>query len=214
VTADRRLQVGGWAALLVAILLPLQFVVNRMALDSSDAPRIVALSALSLALNLALLGAAFGLDGLFRSIAPGQASRVLVVGLTGAALDLGLFVGSWIAFVAVVAGDGSGPGPDALGWLLLLSSLLVGLWFFLGAAIVTAGGNGLARIGWSGMVGGGAMILATVAIVLRFGGATAGAPDELSLRDWFHLIGLFVVLYLIRTWRYVVGGRLPAPGIL
>ena len=210
-TADRKLQIGGWAALLVAILAPLEFVAVRVWPVTSEAPLIAALVALSSALGLALLVAAIGLDGLFRSIAPGQASRVLAIGIAGATLDLGLSAGSWIA---ALAADPSGSRVAATVWLGLLSGLLVGLWFFLGGAVVMAGGHGLARIGWSGMVGGGAMILAAVAVATRFGTATAGGPDELSLRDWLHLIGLFVVLYLVRTWRYVVGGRLPAPGIL
>jgi hypothetical protein len=213
VTADRRLQAGGWAALLVAILAPLQFVVVRVWPGTTQTAFVVGLLALEFALDLGLLVAAIGLDGLFRPIAPVQASRVRAAGIVGAALALGLMVGDWIAVLAAMVGDGSGPSVVALGWLLPLSSLLTGLWFFLGGTIVMAGG-GLARIGWSGMVGGGAMILATVAVGLRLGSATGGAPDELSLRDWFHLIGLFVVIYLVRIWRYVVGGRLPAPGIL
>jgi hypothetical protein len=214
VTADRRLQAGGWAALLVAILLPLDFVAARVWPVTSEPAVAAGLVALASLASLATLVAAIGLDGIFRSIAPGQASRVLAVGLVGAVLWLGLFVGSWVSVLADVAGAGSGPSVGAIGWLLPLANVLVALWFFLGGAIVMAGGGGLARIGWSGMVGGGAMILASVSSALGLGGATGGAPDELPIRDWFHLIGLFVVLYLIRTWRYVVGGRLPAPGIL
>jgi hypothetical protein len=203
VTADRRLQIGGWAALLVAILLPLDFVAIRLWPVSPDgaANAAVAVAVLRLVLDVALLVAVVGLDGLFRSIAPGQASRVLAIGLVGAVLG-------------VVAGQSSGQIVGPIGWLALLSGVLIGLWFFLGGAILMSGGRGLARIGWSGMIGGGAMILASVSSALGLGGATGGAPDELPIRDWFHLIGLLVVIYLVRTWRYVVGGRLPAPGIL
>jgi hypothetical protein len=211
VTADRRLQAGGWAALLVAILLPLEFVVGHLWPIVPDRAGIVALLALSTALTLATLVAVVGLDRMFRSIDAGQATRVLVAGVAGVTLDLGLTAGSWIT---AVSGAGSGPSAVAIVWLGLVSSVLVGLWFVLGGAIVMSGSRELARVGWSGMIGGVAIILAAVAVATRLGGSTAGAPDELSLRDWFQLIGLFVVLYLIRTWRYVVGGRLPAPGIL
>jgi hypothetical protein len=211
VTADRRLQAGGWAALLVAILLPLEFIVGHVWPIVPDGAGIVALLALSTAVTLATLVAVVGLDRMFRSIEAGQATRVLVVGVAGVMLDLGLTAGSWIT---VLSGGGSGPNAVVIAWLGLLSSGLVGLWFVLGGAVVMAGSHELARIGWSGMIGGVAIILAAFAVATRFGGGTAGGPDELSLRDWFQLIGLFVVLYLIRTWRYVVAGRLPAPGIL
>ena len=200
-TADRRLQIGGWAALLVAMLLPLDFVAVRLWPVTSEPAGVAGLVALASLASVATLVAATGLDGLFRSIAPGQASRVLAIGLVGAVLG-------------VVAGESSGQIVGPIGWLALLSGVLIGLWFFLGGAILMSGGRGLARIGWSGMIGGGAMILASVSSALGLGGATGGAPDELPIRDWFHLIGLLVVIYLVRTWRYVVGGRLPAPGIL
>jgi hypothetical protein len=212
VTADRRLQAGGWAALLVAILLPLEFVAARLWPATSDDAVIGTQLALSTALLLCTLAAVVGLDGWFRALAPGQATRVLLVGVIGVALALGLSAGPVLA-IAGFTGLTASTLPTFV-WLLALSSLLIGLWFFLGGAIVMAGGGGLVRIGWSGMIGGAAMILAAFAVATRFGSSTAGGPDELSLRDWFHLIGLFVVLYLIRTWRYVVGGRLPAPGIL
>ncbi len=210
-TVDRRLQVGGWAALLVAIMAPLQFIVVRVWPDSSEAAVIVAVLALFVALDLALLVAAIGLDGLFRPIAPVQASRVRAAGVVGAIVDLGLIAWSWIA---APAGDPSGAGRPAMIWLGPVAGVVVGLWFFLGGAIVMAGGRELARIGWPGMIGGGAMILVAITVALHFGTATGRGPDELSLRDWLGLIGLFVVLYLVRIWRYVVGGRLPAPGIL
>jgi hypothetical protein len=209
VTADRRLQAGGWAALLVAILLPLEFVAARIWPLTSEPSVVAGLGALSSIASVATLAAAIGLDGLLRSIAPRQASRVLAIAIVGAGLDLSLVAGSW-----VIAGDRPGSGSGAIVWLELVAGVMVGLWFFLGGAIVMSGSRELARIGWSGMIGGAAMILAAIAVATRLGGSTAGGSDELSLRDWFHLIGLFVVLYLIRTWRYVVGGRLPAPGIL
>jgi hypothetical protein len=210
VTADRRLQAGGWAALLVAILLPLEFVVGHLWPFVPDRTGVLALLALSTAATLATLVAVIGLDRLFRSIAADQAARVRVVGVAGVALDLGLSAASWFT----VFSGGSGPSAVVISWLGLLSSVLVGLWFVLGGAVVMAASRELARIGWSGMIGGVAIILAAVAVATRFGASTAGGADELSLRDWFQLVGLFVVLYLIRTWRYVVGGRLPAPGIL
>jgi hypothetical protein len=209
VTADRRLQVGGWAALFVAILLPFQFIAVRIWPITSEPSVVAGLVTLSSLASLATLGAAIGLHGVVRSIAPGQASRVLAFAIVGAGLDLGLVAGSW-----VVAGDRPGSGSGAIVGLELVADILVGLWFFVGGAVVMAGDRDLARIGWSGMIGGAAMILATFAVATRFGGSTAGGPDELPIRDWFHLLGLFVVLYLVRIWRYVVGGRLPAPGIL
>ena len=212
-TADRRLQVGGWAALLIAVLLPLEFVAVRILPVGLDGAVNVGVLTLSSTRLLATLVAVIGLDGWLRSIAPGSATRVLAVGVAGSALGIVLEVWTW--FVLTVPGfAGAGFGNVLATWSAALAGILIGLWFFLGGAIVLNGGHGLARVGWPGMIGGGAMILAAVTVAMRFGTATGRGPDELSLRDWFHLIGLFVVLYLIRTWRYVVGGRLPAPGIL
>jgi hypothetical protein len=56
------------------------------------------------------------------------------------------------------------------------------------------------------------MILTALAIAIPFAGPIGVTGT--SLNDWYRILGLFVVVYLVRIWRYVVGGRLPGPGIL
>ena len=51
-----------------------------------------------------------------------------------------------------------------------------------------------------------------IAIAIPFAGPIGETGT--SLNDWYRILGLFVIVYLIRIWSYVVRGRLPGPGIL
>ncbi len=200
-TSDRRLRIGGWAALLVAVLAPLQ--VAALFLVSHDTDPFATTPVLVIgAIRLAAAGTAiFGLDVLFRSIAPDPARLILRLGLAGAAVALALDL---VALVGIRIGS-----LDTL--LGLLASALLGVWFIGGGAILMSRGNGLARVGWTAELGGLGTIVGAILIALPFGG-TVGTGQ--SWIDWFLLLGLFVVIYLVRVWSYVVRGRLPGAGIL
>lgn len=198
---DRRLRIGAWAALFVAILAPLQVSAAFLASHDADPLGSPPVQAVGLARIAAMLVAAIGLDGLFRSIAPSPARVVLGCGLAGAAGMLGL--------------DALNAAGVPLGVLdtivALIASALLGAWFIGGGAILISAGGDLARVGWPAQLGGIGTIAAALAVALRFGGPVGTGT---SLIDWFLLLGLFVIVYLVRIWRYVVGGRLPGPGIL
>jgi hypothetical protein len=204
VTADRRLRIGGWAALLVAILAPLQLV--ALFLSAHDADPFAATPYLLVeTLRVgAILVAVIGLDALYRSIAPGVARFALVAGGLGASIGL-------IADAVTVGGVTA----DSLGTLdtvlFLAANVLIGVWFFAGGGILMREGGGLVRVGWTAELGGLGVIVTALAIATDFGGPIGSGSSWI---DWFHLLGLFVVVYLVRIWRYVVGGKLPGPGIL
>jgi hypothetical protein len=94
----------------------------------------------------------------------------------------------------------------------LPGDLLIGSWFLGGGLILLRSGRQLARIGWTAALGGAGLVLVALSVAVGFGG-TPGVTGT-ALIDWFMLLGLFIVIYLVRIWRYVVGGRLPGPGIV
>ncbi len=207
-TADRRLRIGGWAALLVAVVAPLRIVALWIAAGAAgpdgaadpwatqpylfvDVLRIVA-----------VLVAIVGLDGLFRSFEPPAARTLLIVGAIGAGLGLA-------ADVAVVAGL----RPSILETVLALAAdVLIANWFIGGGLVLIRAGRQWARIGWTACIGGIGLILAALSAAVGFGGPVGVTGT--SLIDWFLLIGLFVVIYLVRVWRFVIGGRMPGPGLV
>ncbi|MEO5940947.1 MAG: hypothetical protein ABIZ72_08160 [Candidatus Limnocylindrales bacterium] len=200
-TADRRLRIGGWAALLVAIVAPIEVAVAFLTADRPGSLDLDALSAVEIVRFGALLVAVVGLDPLFRSLAPDLARPVRFVGAVAALALIATDV------VGLAVGD-----LGAAGMLLnLVGSVLVGIWFIGSGAIVMSRGGAFARIGWTAELGGLGMILAGVASALRISGPTGGGMTWI---EWFEVLGLFVVVYLVRVWSYVVRGRLPGPGIL
>jgi hypothetical protein len=209
VTADRRLRVGGWAALLVAILAPLQIVaiwldVSSFTVVTSPDPwssqPFLTLDVLRL---IAVLVGVLGLDRLFAAHDAGMARRLLVLGVSGAVL--GLAVDVWIVASAARIGGLQGIGE-------LVGDLLIAGWFVGGGLILLGAGRQLARVGWTAILGGAGQILTALSAAVGFGG-TPGITGT-ALIDWFLLIGLFVVIYLVRIWSFVVRGRLPGPGVV
>jgi hypothetical protein len=201
VTAERRLRIGGWAALVAAILGPLIVVALFAAASSPDpfaAPAVVALEVARLS---ALLVAVIGLDGLFASIAAGPSRFARTAGVAGSILALGAALND-----VTIAVDR--PLVTLIG---LIGSVLIGLWFIAGGAILMSAGRQLARVGWAAGIGGFGTIVAALAIATSFGGPIGVGT---SWQDWFLLVSLFVVIYLVRVWSYVVRGKLPGPGIL
>ena len=200
-TEDRRLRIGGWAALVAAIIAPVEVVAVVLLTDGSPAvtPRMVAL--IEIARIGALLVAVIGLHGLFRSMAPSIAAPIRLLGALAAVIGIGVD----LALLATVE-----PGSIA-DVLALAVSVLIGVWFIGGGAILMREGNGLARIGWTAELGGVGIILSALAITVRLTGPGAAG---MTWTNWFQVLGLFVVVYLVRLWRYVVGGRMPGPGIL
>jgi hypothetical protein len=202
VTPDRRLRVGGWAALLTAVLVPVEFVVLFAVAGDPDplgTPAFVVVETLRV---ITALVAMVGLDRLFRSISPGAAPVVLVVGCAGAVIGI---LGGAAELVGIDT-----PALDIP--IVLAANVLVGAWFIGGGAILMRAGGGLARIGWTAELGGLGMILSGIAIAIPYAGPIGMTGT--SLNDWYRILGLFVIVYLVRIWRYVVGGRLPGPGIL
>ena len=201
-TPDRRLRIGGWAALLTAVMVPVEFVVLfAVARDPEPLGATAFVVAETLRIVAALI-AIVGLDSLFRSIAGDRARIILALGTVGAVI--GILVG---------VADLLGFNTAAIDLpIFLATNLLVGLWFIGGGAILMREGGGLARIGWTAELGGLGMILTGIALSTSLGG-TIGQTGT-SLNDWFRILGLFVIVFLVRLWRYVVGGKLPGPGIL
>jgi hypothetical protein len=208
VTADRRLRIGGWAALLVAVLAPLQMValwLDVSAFDLLTAPDPWSSQpylALDVVRAVAVLVAAVGLDGLFRSLDPSAARTVLRLGVAGTILGL-------VADTTLIGGLRLGAAESLVA---LPGDLLIAAWFLGGGLILLRSGGQLARIGWTAALGGAGLVLVAISVAVRFGG-TPGVTGT-ALIDWFMLLGLFVVIYLVRIWRYVVGGRMPGPGIV
>ncbi len=198
---DARIRIGAWAALLVAILAPLQIVATFLAAHDADPLGSPSVRALGAARVAALLVGAIGLDRLFRSIGSSPGRVVLACGIVGAAGMLSLDA-------LELAGFASGT-LDSI--LAVLTSVLLGAWFIGGGAILLSAGGDLARIGWPAELGGLGTIAAALAIATGFGGPVGTGTSSI---DWFLLLGLFVIVYLVRIWRYVVGGRLPSPGVL
>ena len=73
-------------------------------------------------------------------------------------------------------------------------------------------GGAFVRIGWPAQLGGLGLILGAILVALAVDGP--GGTTGPSLLNWFQLLGLFVVVYLVRVWSWVVRGRMPGPGIL
>ncbi len=210
-TADQRLRIGGWAALLVAIVLPIQFVAAFVWPATSDPVVINGILVLEVLGMVATIAAVVGLDRLFGPFDQRRARRVLVIGLVGSVLSLAVLFADVTGSVAMVVG-GSVPRFGPIGVLIVAARILVALWFVGGGLILLSESRDMIRIGWSAVIGGAGMILSAVASAVRFGG-TPGVTGT-ALIDWFHLIGLFVIIYLVRVWRLVVGGRLPGPGVV
>ncbi len=80
-TSDRRLRIGGWAALLVAVLVPVQFVALFVAAPAPDPFNGVLYLAVEAVRVAATLVAVLGLDVLFRRIAPGPARLAQAAGV-------------------------------------------------------------------------------------------------------------------------------------
>jgi len=201
VTADRRLRIGGWAALLAAVVTPVQlallFLASAAVDPATSRPYVLAETVRMGALFVAVAG----LDGLFRRHDPVLAGRIRILGLVGTGV-------SFVLDAAVLAGI----GPTPLDLFALPAWVLVGVWF-LGAGLVMLGAGGpLARIGWTALAGGASAILAAIAVVVPLGGQVGETGH--SIRDYFVLLGLLATVFLVRIWRYVVGGKLPGPGIL
>jgi hypothetical protein len=84
VTSHRRLRIGGWAALLVAIAAPIEAVVAGFTTARSGAMDLTAISVVEIMRFTVLLIAVVGLDPLFRSLAPDTARPVRIVGVVAA----------------------------------------------------------------------------------------------------------------------------------
>ena len=198
---DSRLRMGAWAALVVAILAPLQVVAAFLVAHEADPLGSPPVQAIGVARVAAILVAAIGLNRLFGSIAPSPARVVLASGVAGAAGILGLDA-------LELLGLPLGALDTILG---LVAAVLLGAWFIAGGAILISAGGDFARIGWPAQLGGLGTIAAALALATRFGGPVGTGTSSI---DWFLLLSLFVIVYLVRIWRYVVGGRLPSPGVL
>lgn len=201
-TADRRLRFGGWAALATAVIAPIELVLVYVV--ASDAlRRSSSIYGLLDATRLTcLLVAVIGLDALFRPIAPRGARLVVIAGSVGATTGI----------VVNAAGLAGVDAPVALAPGLLAASVLVGTWFIGGGALLMRAGGAFARIGWPAELGGLGLILAAILVALAVQGP--GGTTGPSLLNWFQLLSLFGIVYLVRIWFYVVRGRLPGPGIV
>lgn len=200
-TADRRLRIGGWAALLVAIAAPIEVAVAAIAADPDSSLNFSTLTMVEVVRFLFLLVAVIGLDPLFRSLGPDLAGPVRIIGVTAASVLI-------VADVASLAAIDLGTVGTVL---TLVAGILAGVWFLGSGAILLRQGGDLARIGWTAQLGGLGNILTAIAVAIALTGPNGGG---LTWLGWFRILGLFVMVYLVRVWSYVVRGRLPGPGIL
>ena len=201
-TADRRLRIGGWAALATAVIAPIELVLVYVVAGDALRRGSSLYGLIDVSRLTCLLVAVIGLDALFRPIAPRGARIVVIAGSVGAA------IGVIVSAAALASVD----APTVLATAFLIASALLGVWFIGGGGILMHAGGAFVRIGWPAQLGGLGLVLAAILIALEIQGP--GGATGPSLLNWFQLLSLFAVVYLVRIWFYVVRGRLPGPGIL
>lgn len=201
-TADRRLRIGGWAALVVAVIAPIEVVLVYVVAGGRARPDSALYSFIDASRLACLLVTVLGLDALFRPIAPRGARTVLLAGTIGSVIGLATSLALLAGVQAAIA--------VAVGLLLATGGLAV--WFIGGGGILMSAGGAFVRIGWPAQLGGVGLVLAAILVAFAIQGP--GGTTGPSLLNWFQLLSLFSVVYLVRIWFYVVRGRLPGPGIL
>ncbi len=201
-TAERRLRIGGWAALATAVIAPIELVLVYVVAGDPLRHESSLYALLEVTRLICLLAAVLGLDALFRPIAPRGAQFVVIAGSIGAVVGV-------LASAAILT---QVDAPAVVTVAVLLASILLAAWFIGGGAILMHAGGAFVRIGWPAQLGGVGLILAAVLVALSIQGP--GGTTGPSLLNWFQLLGLFIVVYLVRVWSIVVRGRLPGPGIL
>lgn len=193
------MQIGGWAALLAAVAIPLEVAAVLVAQGSIEerlaSPLFVAAESVRL---FGFLVAAIGLDQWLREIHSRLGSAAMIAGVTGA--GLGLVTAGWpsSAFDTVI---------------VVVINGAIGSWLILAGAVVGRAGGDLRRIGWVGQLGGLGMLL-TIASVLLYGGVPSQRWSGPGLFDYAQVLGVFAVVFLIRIWRFAAFGRLPHPGLI
>jgi hypothetical protein len=187
VTADLRLRIGAWAALVAAFLGPITVLAAvRMVPSPSDVTTIalVILGLQALALLVAVIGLRDLLDHLSRNVA-------LAVLAAGAAGSVSYLVADGVFLVS---------GPSTVPQIVaLVGRVLLAVWM-VGTAIAVGRGNGgrTATLGW--LIGGGQLVTAVAVI--------AGLEN---LAGWNFLVGTGEVVYLILLWRFALAALRPDP---
>jgi hypothetical protein len=208
VSPARRRQIGGWAALIVALVVPLQALVLVSTSGSELNTSSLAFLAVEIVRAVALLVAAWGLHELYRSLDPRWSMAVLKTGviasLATATLDLGLITG-------LIGADWIDSGS---GRILVLAINVLGALWYLGAGLLLARSNlDVRRLSTAAQFGGLGGLLGSISLYLSGMSPEIGEAEQSILR-YAQLLGLFVAVYLIRIWRYATAGRLPGPGLI
>jgi hypothetical protein len=187
VTADLRLRIGAWAALVAALLGPLTVLAAVLMVRSPSDVTTIALVFTGLQ-ALALLVAVLGLRELLDHLSRNAALAVLAAGVAG---SVGYLVADG---VFLVSGPSTGPQIVAL-----VGRVLLAVWI-VGSAIAVRRGNGgrTATLGW--FVGAGQMVTVVGVIV---------GLDRLA--GWNFLVGTGEVVYLILLWRFALAALRPDP---
>jgi hypothetical protein len=204
VNRTNRTQIGGWAALLAAVAIPLEiaalFVATGPIGDRLMSPLVIAAEVVRI---LGILVAAVGLHPWLHEIDRRFANAALVAGVGGAAAGLSLDT-------LLLAGM----PPSAIDVVLGLAiQLAIGTWFVLAGTTVARGGAELGRIGWVGQMGGAGWLLAGASLYLpvELPSQQGGGP---SLSGYAQVLAVFAVAFLVRLWRYVAFGKLPGRGLI
>jgi hypothetical protein len=190
VTADRRLGIGAWAALVAAFLGPLTTYVLILV------PRFASVSTISLivgsAQSIALLVTIAGIQEVLDHLASAVARAILAAGLIGGVL----------ALLTQVIGLYAGPAV-VLSLLAVASRVLLGVWLF-GSAIAVGRGNGgrAASLGKAAGVG-----LVAYAILVEAG--LFGGSADVAAPGWWLIIGVVESAYLVLLWRFVLAAVEP-----
>jgi hypothetical protein len=199
VNRTNRTQIGGWAALVAALAIPIKFG-GVIAGSGSIEERLSSTLFVGAEMlqTVALLVAVIGLDPWFREGQPRLGHLALAAGVAGPSL--------------AIAAD----GLTMLGWLTTPIDLLIfvavnaaiAAWFIIAGAIVAGFGGEFRRIGWVGQFGGAGTLLTTSLLAVGF------APEGSGLQSWYvyaQLLQVFVIVFLVRLWRFAALGRLPGP---
>lgn len=194
-----RRRIGGWAALAIALTIPLLVVGVAASRDGTDPSASTPILVVEIVRGTAIAVAAWGLDALYRQLSA-QHGIVLATGLVAGigivALDVLLLVGLLKT-----------PMDDP--FTIVLNACL-GAWYVGSGLILAAGGPTFRRIGLTAQVGGVGTLLATATtILLVLDVLPTVARSGLQVAT---LLGLFSLVFVVRIWWTVGLDRQPPGG--
>jgi hypothetical protein len=192
------MKIGGWAALISIVAIPLEIAALLVAPGPVDAPLasppVVAAEALR---AIGILVAAIALSGWLRELSPRFGPIATVIGVVGSGIGLAADAAQMLNLPSSAF--------DAL--VFLVANGGIGCWFILAGWIIERNGDRLRRVGSVGQLGGAGVLLATAVV--------GGLPVHAGGGPWLQysqILSPFGILFLVRLWQAVTFDRLPAPG--